>query len=344
MKKESLKNWVATAGLTLLILKLILVYVLFIRSNILVDKPSKQLNIPHGIGFSTLRDTLQKDGYVSNWVSFGIVARLMRYDRVITPGAYQLATNMSNWQAIRMLRAGMQQPVKVVLHHVRTKAELAAKITQKIGINAADFQKLLDDPVFVDQHGFSLDNVMTMFIPNTYEVYWTITPEKLFARMYREYQQFWHTGRRRQAKRLKLTPVDVSILASIVQHETNKIAEAPLIAGVYINRLRKKMALQSCPTLLHVLGDSSVRRVLHKYKDLDSPYNTYKYRGLPPGPISLPTIAMIDAVLNSVPCDYLYFVAKEDFSGYHYFAKSLREHVCHARRYQKALNQTRVYR
>lgn len=344
MKKESLKHWVTTAGLTLLITKLILVYVLFMRPNILVDKPSKQLNIPHGIGFSTLSDTLQQDGYVSNLASFTLLARLMHYDRRIIPGAYQLSTNMSNWQAIRMLRTGTQQPVKIVLHRACTKTELAAKITQHIEINAAAFQKLLDDPVFVGQYGFSLDNVMTMFIPNTYEVYWTITPENLFARMYKEYQQFWNTGRYNQANRLKLTPVEISILASIVQSETNKIAEAPLIAGVYINRLRKKIALQSCPTLLYVLGDPSVSRVLHRYKDLDSLYNTYKYRGLPPGPINLPTIAMIDAVLNSVPCDYLYFVAKEDFSGYHHFTRSLKEHLRNARRYQKALNQARVYR
>jgi UPF0755 protein len=344
MKKASLNHRATMTGSTLLILKLILVYGLAMRPNILVDKPGKQLHIPHGISFSALSDILQHNGYVSNFASFSLLARLMRYDRRVIPGAYQLATNMSNWKAIQVLRTGTQQPVKIVLHHVRTKAELAAKITQNIEINTTDFQELLDDPVFVRQYGFNLDNVMSMFIPNTYEVYWTITPEHLFARMHMEYQQFWNESRRSQAKHLKLTPVEISILASIVQSETNKIEEAPLIAGVYINRLRRKIALQSCPTLLYVLGDLSARRVLHKYKDLDSPYNTYKYRGLPPGPISLPTIAMIDAVLNSVSCDYLYFAAKEDFSGHHYFTRSLKEHLRNAKRYQKALNQARVYR
>jgi len=294
--------------------------------------------------FKALKDTLQQHGCVSNLASFSFLARLMRYDRKIIPGAYQLATNMSNWQAIQMLKTGTQKPVKIALHHVRTKEELAAKITQNIEINAADFKNLLGDSDFVSQYGFNVHNVMTMFIPNTYEVYWTITAERLFARMYKEYQQFWNASRRSQAKSLKLSPIDISILASIVQSETNKIEEAPLIAGVYINRLRKKVALQSCPTLLYALGDPSVRRVLHKYKALDSPYNTYKYRGLPPGPISLPTIAMIDAVLNSTPSYYLYFSAQEDFSGYHYFAKSLKEHLRHAKRYQRALNQARVYR
>ncbi len=343
-KKKHLIRAVTAFGLVALILTLLLSYNLCMRPNILVKKSGKQLSIPRGTSFRELKKILQQQGYVSNITSFSLLAHLMRYDRKIIPGAYQLATNMSNWKAIRVLKTGMQQPVKIVLHHAHTKEELAAKITQNIDINANDFKKLLDNPAFVGQYGFNMDNVMTMFIPNTYEVYWTITPEGLFARMHREYQQFWNASRRSQAKYLNLTPIDISILASMVQSETNKIEEAPLIAGVYINRLWKKMPLQSCPTLLYALGDASVRRVLHKYKDLDSPYNTYKYKGLPPGPISLPTVAMIDAVLNSTLSNYLYFVAKEDFSGYHYFSKSLKEHLRNARRYQKALNQTRVYR
>ena len=344
MQKRNLVGIAAVAGSALLMIHLLLVYGLFICPNILVEKPGKQLDIPHGMDFKALKNTLQQHGYVSNLASFSRVARLVHYDRKMIPGAYQLETNMSTWKAIQVLKTGAQKPVKIVLHHVRTKEELAAKITQNIEINAADFKKLLDDSAFVSQYGFNLDNVMTMFIPNTYEVYWTITPEALFSRMHKEYQRFWNTSRRSQAKYLKLTPIDIAILASIVQSETNKAEEASLIAGVYINRLRKKIALQSCPTLLYILGDPSARRVLHKYKALDSPYNTYKYQGLPPGPISLPTIAMIDAVLNSTSSDYLYFSAKEDFSGYHHFTRSYKEHLCNARRYQKVLNQARVYR
>jgi UPF0755 protein len=344
MQKRSLVRIAVVAGSALLIIHLLLFYGFFIHPNILAEKPGKQLNISQDMSFEALKETLQQHGYVSNLASFSFLARLVRYDRKIIPGAYQLETNMSTWQAIQVLKAGTQKPVKIVLHHVRTKEELIAKITQNIEIRAVDFKKLLDDPAFVSHYGFNLDNVMAMFIPNTYEVYWTITAEGLFARMYKEYQQFWNTSRRSKAEYLKLTPIDIAILASIVQSETNKAEEAPLIAGVYINRLRKKIALQSCPTLLHILGDPSARRVLYKYKALDSPYNTYKYRGLPPGPISLPTIAMIDAVLNSRASDYLYFSAKEDFSGYHYFAQSYQEHLRNARRYQKVLNQARIYR
>ena len=344
MKKRILIRTAVVAGLSLLTITLCLVYELCIHPNILREKPGKQLNIPHGMHFKALKETLRQHGYVSNLASFCFLARIMRYDRRVIPGAYQLSPNMSNWQAIQMLRTGVQQPVKIVLHQVRTKEELVTKITRNVEVNAADFKQLLNDSAFVGQYGFDLDSVMTMFIPNTYEVYWTITPKELFARMYQEYQRFWNATRRKQAKFLKLSPVDVAILASIVQAETNKIEEAPRIAGVYINRLQKNMALQSCPTLLYILGDPSARRVLHKYKAFDSPYNTYRYSGLPPGPISLPTIAMIDAVLNCESSDYFYFSAKEDFSGYHYFAKSLKEHLHNARRYQKALNKARIYR
>ena len=343
-KKRYLTRIVIVAGSILLMLTLLLFYHLCMRPNILVKKSGRQLSIPRNTSFLELKKTLQQQEYVANLASFSLLARLMRYDQKIMPGAYQLTTDMSNWEVIRTLRTGMQQPVKVILHHVRTKEELAAKITQNIDINAIDFKKLLDAPSFVGRYGFNTDNVMTMFIPNTYEVYWTITPEGLFERMYKEYQKFWNVIRCGKAKRLNLTPIEISILASIVQSETNKIEEAPLIAGVYINRLRRKMPIQSCPTLLYALGDNSIRRVLRKYQGLDSPYNTYKYRGLPPGPINLPAVAMIDAVLNSKSSSYLYFVAKEDFSGYHHFSRSFEEHLHNARRYQKALNQTRIYR
>ncbi|MEL6412584.1 MAG: endolytic transglycosylase MltG [Bacteroidota bacterium] len=325
-------------------LSLLPVYETLWRPNILVGHPARQLFIPHGITFQTLQQTLQQQGYIARSTTFRLAARLLKYDRRVLPGAYQLRPNMSNLTAIRLLRSGAQQPVKVVLNNVRDKTELAAKLTSKLEMLAADFEQLLNDPAFVSQYGFTVENVLTMFVPNTYEVYWTITPAKLFQRMYQEYQHFWNAQRRRQAQKIKLDLQEVSILASIVQAETNKITDAPIIAGVYLNRLRKKMALQSCPTLLYAVGDPAARRVLHKYQNIDSPYNTYKYRGLPPGPINLPSIAMIDAVLNFSAHDYLYFAAKEDFSGYHHFARSFREHLRNAKRYQKALNQIRIYR
>ena len=340
---KTTRRVVAIAGMSLLV-TCVAGYVLALRPNVLVGQPSRRLDVPSGMTFVALRAKLQQQGYVANVTSFTLLARLLGYDRQLRPGAYRLVANMSNWSALRLLRAGLQQPVKIILPQVRTKAALAAKITQNIALSAAAFEELLADAAFLQQYGFNLHNVLAMFVPNTYEVYWTVSAQGLFARMHREYQRFWTARRRGQAAGLGLTPVQVATLASIVQCETNKAAEAPLIAGVYLNRLRKGMALASCPTLLYILDDPSAKRVLHKHKALASPYNTYKHKGLPPGPIGVPTIAMVEAVLGCGKHGYLYFAAKADFSGYHHFARTLKEHLRYARRYQKALNKAQVYR
>lgn len=344
MKKRNLLRGVLAAAASLLLLVFLLLYGLLFRPNVLVGQAGKQLCIPHGTNFSSLQATLKQEGYLRHARSFRLLARLMHYDRRIVPGAYTLQTDMSNWEALRLLRAGNQRPVKVVLNNINSKADLARQLTRNLELSADEFEQLLHDPTFLDTYGFRPETVLAMFIPNTYEVYWTTSARNLFARMHREYQRFWNQTRTKQAKAIRLTPVEVATLASIVQKETSKADEAPLIAGVYINRLKKKIALGSDPTLLHILNDPTIRRVLNKHKTLDSPYNTYKYRGLPPGPICSPGIAMIDAVLNYTPHHYLYFSAKEDFSGYHYFARSYEQHLRNARRYQRALNRARIYR
>lgn len=344
MKKTNLVRIAVGTASGLLVLVLLLLYGLCLHPNILVRQPGKQLYIPHGTSFSSLQDTLQQEGYLANTTTFHLLARLMRYDRRIIPGAYQLQSNMSNWRAIQLLRTGMQQPVNIVLHHACDKAALADKITQNLEISAEAFKKLLDDPNFLERYGFQLNNVMAVFIPNTYEVYWTISPKNLFERMYKEHQRFWNIRRISKAKRLNLTPVEVSVLASIVQNETLRAVEAPIIAGVFINRLKKKMPLQSDVTVVHALGNTTVKRILHKDTKIDSQYNTYKHRGLPPGPLNVPEVAMLDAVLNFAKHDYLFFCGKEDLSGYTYFSKTFKEHQKYARRYQKMLDKARIYR
>lgn len=344
MKKKNQLRLAAFISLASFIIPLFLLYSVCWQPNILVREVSKMLYIPHGMRFRELQKTLQKEGYLSSVASFSFLARLMRYDHRIMPGAYQLTSNMNNWQALRLLRTGTQKPVKVVLHNVQNKSELAAKITQHLEMGAPAFEQLLNDSTFVSQYGFCLENVLVMFIPNTYEVYWTIGPKALFDRMYKEYQCFWNQHRINQAKNLKLTPVEVSILASIVQNETFRDEEARMIAGVFINRLNKKIPLQSCVTVRHALGNAAVRRIFYKDTTIDSPYNTYQYKGLPPGPLNVPEVAMLEAVLNLTHHPYLYFSAKEDFSGYHHFTKSFKEHLHHAKRYRKALNQAHVYR
>jgi UPF0755 protein len=199
--------------------------------------------------------------------------------------------------------------------------------------------KLINDSEYLKQFGFTPDNVISMFIPNTYEVYWDITAEKFMERMYKEYKAFWTEKRKARIAEMRLTELQAITLASIVEKESNKNDEKPDIAGVYLNRLRDGWLLQADPTLVYALGDFSIKRVLNVYKTIDSPYNTYKYFGLPPGPICLPSISSIDAVLNYRQHKYMYFCAREDFSGYHNFAVTMNEHLLNAAKYQNALDQ-----
>ncbi|HAZ24348.1 MAG TPA: endolytic transglycosylase MltG, partial [Algoriphagus sp.] len=201
----------------------------------------------------------------------------------------------------------------------------------------------LQDSVYIRKFDFNEETIMSMFIPNTYEVWWNTSPEALFDRMYKEYNDFWTDERKKKAAELGLNPKEVSTLASIVQAESQKKDERAKIAGVYLNRLKLNMPLQADPTLVFALGDFSLKRILNIHKETESPYNTYKYAGLPPGPINLPDINSLDAVLNYEDHDYLYFCAKEDFSGYHAFAKTLSEHNANARRYQAALNAAKIF-
>jgi UPF0755 protein len=312
-------------------------YRMILKPNFLIGQSSKPLFISAGTSFAKLQDQLTQGRYISNPVTFKWLARLLHYDKKILPGAYRLQPGMNNWQAIKLLRAGMQEPVKIVLHTASTQKELAEKLTQNIEINAASFQQLLNDAQFIQPYGFTTDNILTMFIPNTYYVYWTISPQELFKRLYKEYQQFWNKERLTKAQQLGLSTQQVSILASIIEKETNQPTEAPIIAGVYINRLKKGMKLQSCPTILYIVNDPSIKRVLHAHTRIDSPYNTYLYKGLPPGPITIPSIAAIDAVLNYQQHHYLYFVIKEDLPGFHYFSKTFQEHKKNAAKYRRIL-------
>lgn len=312
--------------------------------NILVDKESELLFIPADATFDSVRDTLYEKDYVQNIVAFSFLAKLMNYDEQVKPGRYKLETSMTNLEAIRHLRSGRQQPLDITFNTIRTKPDLAGKITRNLMVDSTRFLQLLNNQEVASKYGFTRENFLTMFIPNTYEVYWTITAEELINRMHREYQRFWTEPRKDKAEKLGMSPVEVSILASIVDAETNQREEAPTVAGLYLNRLERNIALQADPTLVFAHQDFSIRRVLDKHKEIESPYNTYKYTGLPPGPIRLPDGPMIDAVLNYEDHNFLYMCAREDFSGYHNFATNLRDHLNNAARYQRALSQQGIYR
>jgi UPF0755 protein len=306
--------------------------------NILLEREDRLLVIRPGETFRQVQEDLGKGNFVNDMVSFSFLARLSGYDKAIVPGRFVLRSNMTNLQALKILKTGRQEPVKVTFSYVRLRNELAEKITKNIGITSREFNEALDEFVSTNKEGFTKDNILSMFLPNTYEVYFNISPEDFVARMNSEYKKFWNETRTNKAKEIGLTPIEVSILASIVQAESVKSDEAPVIAGLYLNRLRKDIALQADPTLVYALGDFTLKRVLNGHKQIKSPYNTYKYPGLPPGPINVPQISSIDAVLNYQHHDYYYMCAREDFSGYHNFAHNLEDHNKNARRYQKALD------
>jgi UPF0755 protein len=324
-------------GSILLITFTFYTYQICYTPNILVGGEDRVLIIPEEATFKSVQDQLHEGNYVRDLISFSFLAKLMDYDDLIKPGRYVLRANMNNITAIRFLRSGIQEPVDITFNNVRLIPELSEKIVRNTGMAPNEFEAALIKFAMNNPYGFTKDNVMCMFIPNTYEVYYNVSPDRLVERMYEEYTLFWNEERSEKAKKLGLTPVEVSVLASIVQAETVKQDEAPIIAGLYINRLKQGIPLQADPTLVFAVGDFSLKRVLNEHKEVESPYNTYKNAGLPPGPINNPRVNCIDAVLYYKPSDYIYMCAKEDFSGRHNFTASYKEHMNNANRYQKAL-------
>lgn len=319
-------------------------YQAFFSPNALTEsEESVLLKIPSNATFKMVSDSLYENKIINDVVTFSFVAKMLGYQDAVKPGLYTISPKTNNISLVRHLRSGNQTPVRVTFNNVRTKEDLAQKITNNLEIGPDPFMDLILDSVFIRKFGFEEETIMAMFIPNTYELWWNTSPENLFDRMHQEYLKFWTEDRKQKARDMGLSPTEVSTLASIVQSETQKADERPRVAGVYLNRLRIKMPLQADPTLVFALGDFGLKRVLNVHKELESPYNTYKHAGLPPGPINLPEISALEAVLNAEKHQYLYFCAKEDFSGYHTFASSYDDHMRNARRYHAALNQAKIF-
>jgi UPF0755 protein len=276
--------------------------------------------------------------------SFRLASRLMRYPLTIYPGRYKIHSGMTNLELLKMLRSGKQSLVDLVFNNLRTKEQFAERVGEQIEVSGDSLLYLMRDAEFLSSYDVDTNTVLTLFIPNTYEFFWNTSGAQFFRRMKTEYDKFWNEERKQKASQLGLTPAEVTVLASIVEQETQRGDERPVIAGVYLNRLNKNWNLEADPTLVFALGDFSIKRVLSEYKKIDSPYNTYKYAGLPPGPICIPSIISIDAVLNRFPHNYMYFCARDDFSGYHAFASTYAQHQANARRFHKALNQRGILR
>lgn len=318
-------------------------YKVILKPNTWVkDDQAISLYIPTGSDFDDLKTLLYEHGIVINRISFEWLAKKKNLKNNVHPGRYILKAGMSNDELINLLRSGDQTPIKVVFNNIRTKEEFAKKISQQIEPDSADIINLINDSLFIGIFGFGRETIASMFIPNTYELYWNISAKDFMDRMYTEYNKFWNDERRHKAELLGLDPEDVSILASIVDRETSKNDEKATIAGVYLNRMKYNWRLQADPTIIFAWGDFGMRRVLNVHKLIDSPYNTYKYYGLPPGPICIPSVAAIDAVLNHEEHNYMFFCAKADFSGYHAFASTHAEHSINANRYRRALDERNI--
>lgn len=301
---------------------------------------SRVLLIPTGSDLRTAMDSLERIEAVHDERA----AELLLKRGTIKPGRYRVKKDMNLRAIARMLHAGEQEPVRITFSNVDHLQELSGRLGRALEPDSVAFLKAFLDPDQQREAGLSDATMISLFLPNTYELWWTTTPEQFIARMRKEHVAFWNESRREQLAALKLSAAEASTLASIVQAETVKMADAPTIAGVYLNRLRIGMPLQADPTLKFALGTGEVQRLLNRDKEVDSPYNTYRYTGLPPGPINMPEPRFIDAVLSAPKHDYLYFCARADLSGYSDFARTYDQHLVNARRYQKALNARKIYR
>lgn len=298
-----------------------------------------ELIIPTGWDYTNVGDKLLADGIIRDPQAFHWVAKQMKYPDHVKAGRYLITAGMSNKELVGKLRAGKQDPVEFTFTKFRTKEEICDYIGTKFQMKSTDMLALLNDEDYLKTFGLNSQTAIAFFIPNTYEIYWDTSPKKLFERMKNEYNKFWNEKRNKKREKLGLSRLEVMTLASIVEEETNKNDEKQRVAGVYFNRLKKNWNLEADPTCKYAAGDFTITRVLKIHTEIDNPYNTYMYGGLPPGPICTPSTSTIDAVLNLEEHDYMFFCAKSDFSGYHAFAKTLSEHNQNAQEYHQALGE-----
>lgn len=273
---------------------------------------------------------------------FELLAKHNSFDNRKRSGKFAIKDGDNMHSLYRRIVSNEQTPVRLVIPSVRTIEQMNGIICKQLMMDSAELDKFLSSPIYYSRIGYSKETLPSLFIPNTYEVYWDIKPERLMIRMMEERRRFWNEERMAKAQKIGMTPEEVATLASIIDEETNNDEEKPIVAGMYINRLKRGMPLQADPTVKFAIGDPARKRILNKDLETDSPYNTYRYKGLPPGPIRIPTIQAIESVLNYKKHKYLYMCAKEDFSGKHNFARTLKEHNANATRYRKALDKLNI--
>ncbi|MFQ5447529.1 MAG: endolytic transglycosylase MltG [Saprospiraceae bacterium] len=308
---------------------------LIMQPNVPENLENEYVIFPSGSSFDDVVAILTKGGFLKEEISFRLMAKKMKYQG--RAGRFRIRPGWSNYRLVRHLRGGKQAPVKVVLVNERLPGQVAGKVGRVIEADSFGLVTLFHDPVYLDSIGYKPETLMSLFIPNTYEFFWNTSPRQFVERMLVENDKFWSkNGRLSKAEKMKMTRAEIYTLASIVERETNQDSEKPRIAGLYLNRLKIGMPLQADPTLVFASQDWNSRS-LAKYKDLNSPYNTYKNTGLPPGPISMASIPTIDAVLNAEDHDFLFMCSLGDGTGLHAFSKTYNGHLVNIRRYKRNL-------
>jgi len=343
MKHKKIFYFLSGAAILIIII-MIIIYTNLFGINITSNNINQVIYIPTGSSYEQVLDTLESKFVIKNKKVLNWVARKKNYPALIKPGRYIIGNNLSYVSLINLLRSGKQVPVKITFSNVSTLNQIAGKIGRQIEADSSRIISFFSDNSNFAGDGFKKENIISLFIPNTYEVYWNTDAKEVYTRLLKEYRIFWNDQRLSKAKEKGLDTKEVSTLASIIDDEASRSDEKPRIAGVYLNRLRMGIPLQADPTVKFALNDNSITRILKKNLLVDSPYNTYIHSGLPPGPIGCATIDGIDAVLNSEKHDYIYFAARADFSGYHNFSRTLSEHIRYASLYQKELDKRKIFK
>jgi UPF0755 protein len=328
--------------ITILVL-IILVAVAFISWKVIgpatgFAKEKKYIYIKTGSDYKDVLASLEKDSIVSGSFYFNLVANRLDYPQKVKAGKYPVKKGMSVLNIVRMLRNGQQEPVKLVVIKYRTKEDLASAVGKRFECDSTAFIHFLNNTDSLKQYGLDSNTVMTTVFPDTYNYFWNTTPSRIFSKLRAKYESYWTADRITKAKELGLTPQTAYTLASIVEEETLKKEDKGKISSVYLNRINKGMRLAADPTVKYALREFGLKRIYEKHLSVESPYNTYKYAGLPPGPICTPSEETIDAVLATPSTKYLFFVAKPGLSGYSNFAENYSEHLKFAREYQQWLD------
>lgn len=346
-KKKKKQSWVRQHSLGLLIAAIaafvaactVIGFVFIPYSG--KDGKSEWIYIPKGISTAAVRDSMKNTLGSSMGNRVYVIWKLLGGNSEVSQGAYKVSGGQSALNISKRIARGHQSPVEVRFNGTRTMKQLSERIASQLQCTPDEFMRACEE--VLPDSGFSRQNFPAAFIPDSYEFYWSATPANVVRRLLDYRNRFWNKERRAKAKELNLTPAQVATVASIVEEETAKADEKPKVARLYLNRLKKGIKLQADPTVKFASGDFSLRRITGKYLAIESPYNTYKVNGLPPGPIRIPAGSTIDAVLNAPQHDYIYMCAKEDFSGYHNFASDYSTHMANARRYQAELNRRGIH-